>query len=108
MKKIKLKLANIKNKIGIIGTSLAVLLVSRTTVFAADNTYAKNASDWLLNGIQVITLAVVAFICFKEITKRKFVQLIITIVISAIILSIVYNPSELTTVGDYLFKTVFG
>lgn len=108
MKKFKIDSIIKENKFKIISSSLAILTFTSTPVFATDNTYAKNASDWLLSGIQYITLAFVAFIIFKEITKRKFVQLIITIAISALVLAIVFNPSSLKTVGDSVFNIFFG
>lgn len=101
------------DKCKVIASSIAtttLLLGTGLTAYASpgNNKYAKNASDWLINGIQVIVLAGAAFIIGKCLVNRKFVQLIISIVITAIIVALVYNPMTFKSIGDHLVGILFG
>lgn len=88
----------------------ALLLGTSLTAYAdtGNNKYAKNASDWAISGIQVLVLAGAAFIIGKNLINRKFVHLIVSIVISAIIVALVYNPMMFKSIGDHLVGILFG
>ncbi|WP_027633436.1 TcpD family membrane protein [Clostridium hydrogeniformans] len=98
-----------RERLKVIYTSVTILiLVNSTTVLAAENKYAKNASDWVLSGAQALVMAAAAVIIGTFILKKKFTQMAVAIAISAIIISIVYNPTLLKTIGEYLTHVIFG
>lgn len=77
-------------------------------VYAADNQYASNASDWILDAVQSFAVAVSAFVIARCLINRKFVQMIGAILLCAVILAIVFNPTMMRGIGENLLNIIIG
>ncbi len=112
MSKLKTIVSNLKKKSKYLYlTAVAAGMAAITNVsfvYAADNKYATNASNWMMSGIQSIATVGAVFIVSKCLISRKFVQMLVSILIAAVILAIVYNPSIMRGIGDYIANTVIG
>ena len=75
--------------------------------YAADNKYAKNAGGWLLDGIQTLVIVAAAGVIGMFVVKRKFVQMAVALLVSAIIVAIVFQPELLKTIGNYIVNVIF-
>lgn len=77
-------------------------------VLAADNGPARNISNWLMSGVQVIALALVAVFAVKFLIKRQIVQFISFALLAGLILVFIYDPTKLKSIGDYFYGIIFG
>lgn len=71
------------------------------------NKYAKNASDWIMSGIQLVVLVVVAGFSIKHLVKRQFAQFAGFAILASFILVIVYDAKKLKTIGEYIWNIIF-
>lgn len=94
--------------VGTVLASSAVIATTATNALAVENTYANNASNWLISGVQALVTAGGVFVCGKCIMKRKFIELVITLVVAGIILAVTYNPEILKSIGNTLVGIIFG
>ncbi|GEM_PF-1928259 len=112
MNKSKIGISNFKKKFKYLYSTIAVsaslALTNSNYAYAADNKYAKNASNWVMDGIRSIAVAGAIFFIVKAATQRKFVQLIGTVVIAALMLAFVYNPNILRDIGETIVNIVNG
>lgn len=69
--------------------------------------WGKNASEFILETVWWISLAVTGFFAVKFISKRQFLQLGGFVILAAIVLVIIDDPSRLKDVGVILWNTVF-
>jgi uncharacterized membrane protein YgdD (TMEM256/DUF423 family) len=99
---------NKKNIAQILLTSIMMVMIASMTVFAADNTWAKNGSDWIRSGASYIVTAVIAFFAIKYLLQRKIIQFISFIVLAGLILVIVNDPGKLGTIGNGIYTAIFG
>lgn len=83
-----------------------VFLMTTVTAFA-DNPWAKNAYDWLKDGIWWISLIVIGWVAVKFLVKKMFAQFAGFAVLGAIVLVIIDDPAKLKTVGTTLWNIVF-
>ncbi len=99
----------VKNRKMLVAVLTVVLLVSMTcnAYAASPNTYAKNLYDWLMDGVKLAVLGTVAFFAIKYLVKRQFVQFIGFAILGMFVMTIVYGPDKLKTVGDYLWNIIF-
>lgn len=112
MNKSKIGISNFKKKFKYLYSTIAVsaslALTNVNYAYAADNKYAKNASNWIMDGIRSIAVAGAIFFIVQAATQRKFVKLIGTIVIAALMLAFVYNPNILRDIGETIVNIVNG
>lgn len=112
MKKIKEISSKLKEKSKYIYLSiLSAIMVAASNqyfAYAVDNKYATNASDWLMSGVRSLATVGAVVIVAKCLINHKLIKMIISILIAAIILAIVYNPSLMRGMGEYLFNVILG
>lgn len=84
-----------------------VFTLAATTAYAAPNSWAKNASDWIMSGVQYVALAIVAAFAVKFIAKRQFIQFAGFLILAAFILVVIYDPQKLKTIGETLYNIIF-
>lgn len=112
MKKIKEISSKLKEKSKYIYLSiLSAIMVAASNqyfAYAVDNKYATNTSNWLMSGVQSLATVGAVVIVAKCLINRKFVQMLLAVLIAALILAIVYNPSFLRSIGDYIFNVILG
>lgn len=76
--------------------------------YAVENQYATNASNWVLSAVQSLSVVGAALIIAKCLMNRKFVQMVAAVVLCAIILAIVFNPTIMKSVGENLLNIIIG
>jgi ABC-type uncharacterized transport system permease subunit len=109
LEKVKEKFGLSKEKFKCVCASAIVTAMSMNiTVLASENKYAKNASGWVQSGVQSLVIAAAAVIVGMNIIKRKFVNMLVTVFVAAIIVAIVYNPNILKNIGEYMTGVIFG
>jgi len=87
-------------------TGLMIILPC-VPAYAVENKYAKNAGDWMLNGIQTLVIVAAAGVIGMFVVKRKFVQMAVALLVSAIIVAIVFQPELLKNIGNHLVSVIF-
>ena len=87
---------------------LVAIMLATTIVVYADNDWAENAKNWVLQGVQYIVLAVIAIFAVKFIAKRQFVQFGGFVVLAMFVLVVVYYPEKLKDLGLTLWNIIFG
>lgn len=107
MMKNKIKEKILNNKFAITLFNI-VLLNSSTVLAASDNKYAKNTSDWLIDGIKSIAICIVVGKIAMHLIKSKMVALVTTVIVAGIIMAIVYNPEIIKTLGNELINVITG
>lgn len=89
-------------------TTLIVAMKAYPVYASGNNKYAQNISNWVMDGVKVITLVAAVAMMGLCLIHRKLTKLFVTFVLSAIIVAIVYNPDLLKNAGDYLARVIFG
>lgn len=106
---IKYKAKQLSGKAKVVFASGLITATSvSSVVLATDNKYAKNASDWVLSGVQSLVIAAAVFFIGMSLLQRKFVKTLIMVALSAIIIAISFNPNILKNIGEYLTGILFG
>ena len=85
---------------------LAMLMLSLVMIFATDAfasggpDLGKNIGTWLKDQAFWLAVGVVAAVAITFLVKRAWVQLVIFLVISAIVLAIISSPDRLQSLGE--------
>lgn len=90
----------------IILTSMLILSFA-TVAFGATNTWAKNLSSWVLDGVKAILVCVIAAFSIKFVVKRQFVQFIGFLILAAFVSVIAFGPDKLQALGNTLWGIIF-
>lgn len=84
-----------------------VFTLMAVNAFAAGENFGKNAYTWLQSQIWFIALLIVAVICVPFIMKKMWMQLAGFLVLAAIVLYIVNDPTALKSLGSTIWSKVF-
>ena len=86
---------------------VTIMLVTSMVVYADGNDWAQNINEWVLQGVQLIVLAVIAVFAVKFVAKRQFVQFGGFVVLAMFVLVVVYYPEKLKDLGLALWNIIF-
>lgn len=98
-----------RNMPRVISVLILVIVFSlmAVNVFAAGENFGENAYTWIKAQIWFIALLVVAVICVPFIMKKMWMQLAGFLVLAAIVLYIVNDPTALKSLGSTIWTKVF-
>ncbi|EPR12059.1 TcpD family membrane protein [Ruminiclostridium papyrosolvens] len=98
-----------RNMPRVISVLILVIVFSlfAVNVFAAGENFGQNAYTWLQSQIWFIALLIVAVICVPFIMKKMWMQLAGFLVLAAIVLYIVNDPTALKSLGSTIWSKIF-
>lgn len=73
----------------------------------ADNELVKGGATWILDGLFWVGVVVVAYVLIKLALAKNITGAVVTIIVGAIVLTIIRAPAILTDLGN-IFKDVLG
>lgn len=73
---------------------------------AAENEYAKNAGEWLLDGVFWLALVLGIAMAAISFTRKNSIKGVVVLVSAAIICFFCKSPSTLSTIGDKLAEVI--
>lgn len=91
-----------------VGISAALICSIPSIAFAAGNDWGNNIKTYVKTQASAIAIVAVLIAIIPMIVKKAWALLIGTIFLSAIALYFVNNPEKLVTIGDEIYKIIFG
>jgi len=107
MKKLKEVLKRNGKKL-YIAFSAALLVGANFSVAYAENDWGENIKTWVTKQASALAVAAVVIILVPMFFKKMWALMIGTIFLGAIGIYFVNNPDKFTTIGNAIYKIIFG
>ena len=93
-----------RQRVFLMASAMMTLLFTNGIMVSAN--YGQNAANWMLDQVFWVILVAVVIVTAMAAVKRNFTGALITVIVGAVVLYFVKNPTKLSDIGDTIMTTI--